>query len=119
MALKLKCNLTTIGHWAFLGGLLVAILAGFVEIPYLLLILFVLGLIVGFLNITEKESAPFLIAVIALLLIGVSGLQFGQLTGLIATMLNNFVAFVAAAGLVVAIKQILTIAEIEIPKPTA
>lgn len=114
----LKYNLTTIGRWAFLGGLILAVLAGFVEIPNLLLFLFVLGLIVGFLNVTEKESTPFLIAVIALLLIGVSSLQLGQLTGIAASILNNFIAFVAAAGLIVALKQILTVAKIEIPKPT-
>ena len=116
--MTLKYNLTTIGHWVFLAGLVLAILASFVKIPYLLLILFVLGLIIGLLNVTEKESIPFLIAVIALLLIGVSGLQVGQLTGIVALILNNFVVFVAAAGLVVAIKQILTIAKPEIPEST-
>lgn len=100
-------NLTRLGHRAFLGGIVLAVLAGFVAIPYLTVVLFVLGLIVGFLNIKEKESTRFLVAVITLLLVGVVSLEFGKLTPIITPILNSFVAFVSAAGLVVAIKQVL------------
>lgn len=105
----MKINFTKIGHWSFVGGLVLAVLAAFVQVPYLALILFILGLVVGFLNIKEKESASFLISVIALLVIGVAGLQLGQLTPAISGILNNFIAFISAAGLVVAIKQILAV----------
>lgn len=100
---------TQIGHWAFLAGIVLAILAGFVAVPFLSSVLFILGLIVGFLNIKEKESSRFLISVIALLLIGigVAGLEFGKLAPIATSILNSFIAFVSAAGLVVAIKQIL------------
>jgi len=108
---NMKPNLTIIGYWSFIGGLIVAVLAGFVEVPALPLVLFILGLIVGLLNITEKESTPFLVAVIALLLIGVAGLQLGKLTPIVVPILNNFIAFVAAAGLVVAIKQVIVLAK--------
>jgi hypothetical protein len=107
----MKGDLAVFGHWAFVIGLLIAVLAGFAEIPGLAVILFVLGLVVGFLNIGEKESTPFLIAVTALLVIGVAGLQAGQFTPLLVSILNNFLAFVAAAGLVVAIKQVLAVAK--------
>lgn len=103
-------NLTKIGHWSFLGGLVLSVLAGFIQIPSFPLILFILGLVVGFLNIKERESVPFLISVIALLMMGVAGLQLGTLTGTVAPIFNNFIAFVAAAGIVVAIKQILAVA---------
>ncbi|MBA3047265.1 hypothetical protein KKC83_04560 [Patescibacteria group bacterium] len=112
--MALKYNLTTIGRWALIGGIAFAVLAGFAAIPYLLVILFVLGLIVGFLNVKEKESIPFLVAVITLLLIGVGGLQLGKLTLAVASILENFIAFIAAAGLVVAIKQVIVVA-----KPTS
>jgi len=104
-------DLTQIGHWALIIGVILAILAGFVAIPFLTLILFILGLIVGFLNIKEKENIPFLIAVMALLLIGVAGLQLGGLTTVITSILNNFIAFVSAAALVVAIKQVLVVVQ--------
>jgi len=107
-------DLVKIGHWALIIGIILAVLAGFTAIPALPVILFVLGLIVGFLNIKEKESTPFLVAVIALLLIGVAGLQLGKLTPVVVSILNNFIAFVAAAGLVVALKQVLAIV-----KPTS
>jgi len=98
---------TILGRWAVIVGIILAVLAGFSEIPNLAIILFVLGLIVGFLNIGERESVPFLVAVIALLVIGLSGLQLGKATPLVVSILNNFIAFVSAAGLVVALKQIL------------
>jgi len=109
-----KFDLVTIGHWALIGGLILAVLSGFVVIPYLPVILFVLGLIVGFLNVAEKESTPFLVAVITLLLIGIAGLQFGKLAPVVVPVLENFIAFVAAAGLVVALKQVIVLA-----KPTS
>lgn len=100
-------KLTRIGHWAFLGGIVLAMLTGFVAVPYLAVILFVLGLLVGLLNIREKENTRFLVAVITLLLVGVTSLEFGKLTPVVTPVLNSFIAFVSAAGLIVAIKQVL------------
>lgn len=105
-------DFTKIGHWSFIGGLILTVLAAFIQVPYLALILFLLGLVVGFLNIKEKESITFLISVIALLVIGVAVMQnaqLGQVAPFIETILNNFIAFVGAAGLVVAIKQVLVV----------
>jgi len=98
-------KLTQIGHWSFIGGLVLAILAGFINFALMPLILFILGLIVGFLNVTEKESTSFLVATIALLMGGMVGLQFGGET--LASILSSFTAFVSAAALVVALKQII------------
>ena len=102
-------QLTLIGRWALIIGIILAVLAGFTEVPSLAVILFVLGLIVGFLNIKEKESTPFLVATIALLVIGVSGFQFGRLNDTVISILTNFLAFVSAAALVVALKQVLAV----------
>lgn len=100
-----------IGHWAFVIGVIISLLVGMaVEIPGAGTVLFVLGLLVGLLNVTEKDSTPFLVGVIALLLIGVAGLQLLALTDVISNILNQFISFVSAAGLVVAIKQVLTYA---------
>ena len=105
-------NLVTIGHWAFVLGLIISVIAGFGgEIPALMTVLVVLGLIVGFLNVTEKESTAFLIKVIALLLIGMASLGTVGYIRWMVPILTNVVAFVAAAGLVVAIKQVLFIAK--------
>jgi len=105
-------NITIIGRWAFILGVLLSVLTGLGgRVPALMTTLFILGLIVGFLNVTEKESNSFLVAVIAFLVIGVAGLQLGQLTAIIAAILNNLVIFVSAAALVVSVKQILVMAE--------
>ena len=59
------------GHWAFLIGFALAIIAGFVpqlQIPAVTWILVLLGLIVGFLNITAREVQEFLIAAVAVVI---------------------------------------------------
>jgi len=107
----MQLNVSSVGHWSLIGGLVITVLASLMTISNLPLILFVLGIIVGFLNVNDKGSTSFLVAVIALLLIGVAGLQLGELTDLIGGMLQNFITFMAAAGLVVAVKQILSAAK--------
>ena len=96
------------------------LLAGFWVIPGLAIILVILGLIVGFLNITAAEVETYLVAVIALLVIGTAGLQAlssaGELSGavqVIQTMIRNFISFVAASGLIVAIRVALSLGTTE------
>lgn len=122
MAKKKSANY---GHYAFIAGIVVAILAGIfggaMNVAYTAVILVLLGLLVGILNVTRKEVVPFLVAAIALMTVGTAGLS--SMTSLlgavlsfdlgeyIAAILTNFVAFVAPAALVVAIKAVWTIEE--------
>ena len=98
------------GRWAFIIGLIIAVLLGFVTFSYASLILVILGLIVGFMNVSDKEATPYLIAVIALMLVGVAGLQaltvLGSLYTWIQTVLTSFIVFVAASAVVVALKEL-------------
>ncbi len=105
-------SMALIGRWAFVIGLIISVLAGFTTISYSTSALFVLGLIVGFLNVNEKESHHFLLAVIALLLVGssVDRLTVSP-TNSVATIVSTFSSFVSAAGLVVAIKEVLNFAK--------
>ena len=101
-----------VGKWAFLIGLIVAVIAGLIEgvysIPYLALILVILGLIVGFLNIADKDSTKLLVAIIALMAVGsMTILAIPAISVYLEAILGNFVAFVGAAALVVAIKSIV------------
>jgi hypothetical protein len=107
-------ELDLIGKWAFIAGLVITVLAGFVTtVPEttVLLTLFILGLVVGFLNIDKKDTTEFLVAVIALLAVGSLGaLSVGQLimpVGYLQAILNGFIAFVAAAALVVSLKAVV------------
>lgn len=107
-----------VGDWAFIIGAVLAILAGFIPgIPQILLILAILGLVVGFLNVTSKETTAFLVATIALLAAGTGGSVLLQeiaavpvLAGYISAILGNIVAFVAPAALVVALKDVYALA---------
>lgn len=104
-----------IGHWSFIGGLVLVVLAAFLQLPYIALILFILGLIVGFLNIKEKESVPFLIAIISLIIIGFAfsqNIQLSRLIPFIGELLNNLITFASATGIVIAIKQILIMGQV-------
>jgi len=101
-----------VGRWSFIVGLFIAVLVGLaIKVPGSGTILFILGLLVGLLNVKERESTPFLISVMALLIIGVAGLQLADLTTIVSDILSQFVAFVSAAALVIAVKQTLTYAK--------
>ena len=52
-----------------------------------------------------------MVGVIAILVIGMAGLETVAYVGWIVPILNNVVVFVAAAGLVVAVKQVLGMAK--------
>jgi len=59
--------MSKLGKWSFIGGIVLAIVAGFFVIPYVTTILSILGLIVGLLNVPAKQTQKYLVAVIALL----------------------------------------------------
>ena len=111
-----------VGGWAFILGVVVAIIAGlastFVAVysGYVLLVLVVLGLIVGFLNVKDKEVVNFLIAAIALMAVGTANLvsinfAVPMLGTLVQSIIQNIAAFVAPAALVVALKEVYNIAK--------
>jgi hypothetical protein len=108
---KGKTNvLSMIGFWAFIIGLIIAVVAG-IALPaneIIIIVLIILGLIIGFLNITAKEIMLFLIATIALVVVGN---VFSVLTTLgIGAMLGNILAYVATlmapAAIIGAIKAL-------------
>lgn len=104
-----KNKLRTYGHYAFLLGILLAVLMAFVTIPYAALILVVLGIIVGLLNITAKETVEFLVASMALVIAGIAAGGFATIPLVgryIADILAGLVVLVAPAAVIVAIKAI-------------
>lgn len=96
-----------IGKWAFIVGLAIAVLAGVgLDQTWFTWVLAVLGLIVGFLNVTSGETQGFLLAAIALML-SANAVQEIPYVGLRLTqILSNVVAFMAAAVLVVALRAL-------------
>ena len=94
-----------LGWWAFLIGLVVVVISGFMQRPESWLwVLVVLGLAVGYLNISDREATKFLVASIALMLAGSANLQ--MLWQPLGNMLTSLVVLVAPAALVVGIKTV-------------
>ena len=111
MATKKNDDMSKVGEWAFLGGVILAILVGLV--PYVLpsslvaLVLVVLGILVGLINISAKETHGFLLATVALLVAGAAGLQTLPVVGsVVNSILTNIVSFVAPASVIVALKSV-------------
>ena len=101
-----------IGHWAFIIGILLAIIAGLVpawQTPTITSVLVIIGLIVGLLNIQAKETTEFLVAAITLLIVGSAG-AIPALGVIVLSILANIVAIVAPAALIVALKAIYSLA---------
>jgi len=107
------------GEWAFIVGVLIAVLLGVLPDNYegmLTLVLIVLGLIVGLLNVTATESTPFLVAAAALLITGTTGTRLssippGVLGAFLQNAVENIAVFVAPAAIVVALKAIQSLAK--------
>ncbi len=105
---------TMIGRWAFIIAAVLAIIAGLIPTmganTAVAWALVILGLVVGFLNITEKESSGFLIAAIALLL---STATLGPLlsSDLIRSVLVNIQLVAGPAAFVVAVKHLYSAAQ--------
>lgn len=114
-----------IGVYAFLLGIIIAVIVGLLAtyavtalgtttLGVTSAIVVVLGLVVGFLNISEKQITPFLVAVIALAVSGIAAgtasltyLNFIPTLGtLIANVVGNITMFVVPAGIVVALKAV-------------
>lgn len=109
-----------IGQWAFLVGLALAVVFAFVKAGnwegIVTLVLVIAGLVVGFLNITEKETTPFLIAAIALMATSAARLEvINNLVPNVGTWLQNIVVNIgvlaAPAAVVVALKAIKSLAQ--------
>jgi len=116
-------NLQKIGSYAFILGAIIAILAGIAAVagalgnaaPWVGAVLVVIGIIIGFINIKEKEMTPFLVAAVALMVTSAIGWQYLNilefpLGTLIQTILAYIGVFVAPAAVIVALSAVKKIA---------
>ena len=107
-----------IGKYSFIAGVVIAVLLG-LAIPalsaakgWLFTILVLLGLVVGFLNVSGKETKDFLMVTVALVVVAyVANAQISswgdvQFVGKYLTgIFGNIVAFVVPASVIVALKE--------------
>ena len=99
-----------VGFWAFILGLVIAVVCGIVlpANPAIIIVLIILGIIIGFLNINAKEAMLFLIATIALVVVGnvfapLTMLGVGKILG---SMLAYVATLMAPAAIIAAIKAL-------------
>src|SRR3989338_3419671 len=113
-----------IGNYSFIIGVLMAVVLGLFQAPlkesgatpWLTSLVILLGLIVGFLNVTGKETRDFLISASLLTIVvwaGAQGVTGGVGLGSVAVigeflqgLLQSILAFVVPAVIVVALKEI-------------
>jgi uncharacterized membrane protein len=107
---KEKMKMETIGQWSFIVGVVIAVLFGIFGTAYagwVGLVLIVLGILVGLLNISDKEVYDFLIAAIALMLTGAAGLDRLPMVGAyLGPIFLNISTFVAPAAIICALKAV-------------
>jgi hypothetical protein len=104
--------MTMLGPAAFYIGLLIVIITMFVTPSgWLYVVLGILGVVVGLLNITSKESGPFLFATIAFI-VAALGMQTLITTAGVAVpkeltrLAANITVLVGAAAVVIALRAI-------------
>ncbi len=97
-----------IGKIAVVAGTLLAIAAGFFGLtqPWFGWLLALLGVIVGFMNITSGETSKFLLAGIGLLMVGSAVDNVPVIGEMLTSFLGYVIAFIAPAILVVALKSL-------------
>lgn len=110
-----KVEVHRLAHYAFFVGLLIAIVAGLFRSLFqpevLVTTLVILGFLVGLFNLTAKETTPFLVAAIALMLAGIVNLGLIPGVGLyLRSILSNIVVFVVPGAIIVGFKAIWKLA---------
>jgi hypothetical protein len=113
MANKHKGNL--LGSWAFLIGLILAVLVGIFQmsgfgqgVSYLLI---VLGIVVGLLNIADEEVEPFLMTGAVLVIVGTLGQSVVQTVPVFDRILQALTLLFVPATIIVALKNVFGMAK--------
>ena len=112
-----------IGNYSFIIGVILAVILGIASNqlgaaePWLISLLIILGLVVGFLNVAGKETKEFLTVATILVIIsyaGSAGQTLGEIVFIGQYIRNIFIqilAFVVPAAIVVALKDVAELAK--------
>ncbi len=113
-------GINKLGSWAFLVGVILAVVFGLGlangAAPWMVSLVFILGIVVGLLNVTGGEVGPFLTAGAILVIVtslgsasvaAVGGTAGTYITGL----LNGILLLFVPATIVVAVKHVFSLAK--------
>ena len=117
MAKKDEGNVKKIASYAFLAGVIIAVLFGLLPLMGIELnagftiALVVIGLIIGFVNVSGEESAPFLLSGAVLVIASsLGGSSLGDIKFL-GDILGALLALFTPATIVVAVKNVFNLAK--------
>ena len=107
-----------VGAWSFIIGGLIAVILGAIAstagTTWVIGLLLILGVIVGLLNISDREIVPFLVACVAFLLsaqaLGAAIGGFGTTFSWLVRILYHLAVFVVPAAVIASVKAILALA---------
>lgn len=121
--MPIKYRENVVGAWAFLIGIVLAVLVGLIgrnrANPIFLTVLAALGLVVGYF-VSEKEVQTFLLASVSLVLVSFAGIQGlvldAAIRGLevgkfISSILGTLLVMFVPATIVVALKTVFSLAK--------
>ena len=109
-----------VGAWAFIVGMILAFLGGIiislgVDAAIIIGILVICGLIVGFINVSERETKDYLLAAVSLVVVTALGGTYLSTVPLIGeyleAVMRALMAFVVPATIIVALKAIYNMAK--------
>ncbi|HLD38493.1 MAG TPA: hypothetical protein VJA20_03560 [Candidatus Nanoarchaeia archaeon] len=101
-----------VGKWAFLIGVILAVVLGLFD-PVMgnwAIVLVIIGLIVGLLNVTDKEVAPFLMSGAVLIIASALGGSLMSDMPYVGAVLDALLAVFVPATVIVAIKNVFSLA---------
>jgi uncharacterized membrane protein YccC len=116
MAKKIKGS--TIGAWAFLIGIVIAVSIGVFSSQIIeptqkivVWILIFLGLVIGLLNITNKESSGFLLVSVALVIVSYFGRVILMIIPILGNVLWALLILFIPTTIIVALKSVFEMAK--------
>ncbi|MEK6873299.1 MAG: hypothetical protein AABW91_00475 [Nanoarchaeota archaeon] len=105
-------KLGLLGSWAFLLGVILAVVLGYLGSVSGtgLIVLVVIGLIVGLLNVADKEVQPFLMSGAVLIIASALGQNVTGEIAILDNILQALLAIFVPATVIVAIKNVFSLA---------
>ncbi len=103
-----------LGSWAFLIGLVLAVLVGLfsdLSTQSTLYTLVILGLIVGLLNVADEETEPFLLSGTVLIIASSLGSGILGVVPVLKNVLGALLALFVPATIIVAVRNVFSIAK--------
>ena len=114
---KYKKGGNKIGSWAFLIGVILAVLFGIITAigggigPGMVYVLVVLGIVIGLLNIADEETSSFLLSGTALVIVSALGQNVTSGVPVFDGILNVLIMLFVPATVIIALKNVFALAK--------